>query len=284
VYWTPGLLRGWFEQYDPDSALERLAQWLDPAAADPGALADDFWQRVGTNLRDGQIRLVFVADEIPASLQRLVEFLNEQMPRVEVLALEIRRYQARGDSAAALVPRLVGQTARAQAAKQRPSAQGRRPAPWTATEVLEAAAQAGGDAAAVAGTVCQWAASHPHVRIAGGRGIHDRALTILADTGHATARLLGVLQLYVTSAGHPLLEVRVQQLCQIPPYNYAEAQGRLTESLRGLGIPRLATEPTADYIRPNIPLEELTAESAGQLLAVIDQWIGDVRAHTADPG
>ncbi len=39
----------------------------------------------------GRIRLVFVADEIPATLQRLVEFLNEQMPTVEVLAVEIRQ-------------------------------------------------------------------------------------------------------------------------------------------------------------------------------------------------
>jgi hypothetical protein len=282
VYWTPGLLRGWFEQYDPDSALERLAQWLDPAAADPGALADDFWQRVGTNLREGHIRLVFVADEIPASLQRLVEFLNEQMPRVEVLALEIRRYQASSNSTGALVPRLVGHTARAQAAKEQTTAQGRRPNPWTTAEVLETAAQAGNDAAAVAEAVCQWATSHPHLRITGGRGLHDRSLTILADTGRPTAPLRGVLQLYAASAGRPLLEVRIQQLCQIPPYNHAEAQGRLTDSLRGLGITSLATESAASK-RPNIPLGELTLKSTGRLLSVIGQWIDDVRAHPTGP-
>ena len=61
-------------------------------------MADAFWRAVGTNLKEGRIRLVFVADEIPASLQRLVEFLNEQMPRVEVLALEIRQHRAAGGS------------------------------------------------------------------------------------------------------------------------------------------------------------------------------------------
>src|SRR5205823_3322355 len=36
----------------------------------------DFWDRVKTNLQAGNIRLVFVADKIPAELRRIVEFLN----------------------------------------------------------------------------------------------------------------------------------------------------------------------------------------------------------------
>jgi hypothetical protein len=70
--------------------------WLDPSEEDQENMAEAFWQRVGANLREGHLRLVFVADEIPASLRRLVEFLNEQMPRVEVLAVEIRQYRAPG--------------------------------------------------------------------------------------------------------------------------------------------------------------------------------------------
>lgn len=127
VFWTPGQLRSWFEGDDPEGAMERLVGWLDPSEEDPENVADDFWQAVGTNLRKGQIRLVFVADEIPASLQRLVEFLNEQMPRVEVLALEIRQYRTAGSNSGALVPRLVGQTSRAQAAKERPAAIAHQP-------------------------------------------------------------------------------------------------------------------------------------------------------------
>jgi hypothetical protein len=106
--------------------IERLVGLLDPSEEEPESRADDFWQKVGANLREGQIRLVFVADEIPASLQRLVEFLNEQTPRVEVLALEIRQYRAAGSKSGALVPRLVGQTAGAQAAKERPAATAHR--------------------------------------------------------------------------------------------------------------------------------------------------------------
>src|ERR1022692_4013059 len=126
AFWTADQLRNWFEGDDPDGATERLVAWLDPAADELESAADAFWQAVGTNLREGQIRLVFVADEIPASLQRLVEFLNEQMPRVEVLALEIRQYRAAGSSSGALVPRLIGPTSRAQAAKERPASAARR--------------------------------------------------------------------------------------------------------------------------------------------------------------
>jgi hypothetical protein len=165
VFWTPGQLRGWFEAEDPDGATERLLTWLEPPDGDPDAVADAFWQTVGTNLKEGRIRLIFVADEIPAALQRLVEFLNEQMPRVEVLAVEIRQYRADGGKSGALVSRLIGQTSRAQAAKERPATASRRPAPWTCAEVLEVIAQAGDDAAAVAGAVIDWAAAHPHIKI-----------------------------------------------------------------------------------------------------------------------
>jgi hypothetical protein len=53
---------------------------------------DAFWQNVGTNLRAGKIRLLFVADDIPISLQRIIEFLNNQMTTTEVLGLEIKQY------------------------------------------------------------------------------------------------------------------------------------------------------------------------------------------------
>jgi len=52
--------------------------------------------------------LLFVADELPRELRRLIEFLNQQMVSVEVLGVEIRQY-VRPD-VKVLVPRLVGQT------------------------------------------------------------------------------------------------------------------------------------------------------------------------------
>src|SRR6266851_6110427 len=154
AFWTPARLRAWFEGDDPQAAAERLAVWLESTDDAAESVAAAFWDAVGTNLREGKIRLVFVADEIPATLQRLVEFLNEQMPRVEVLAVEVRQYRAAGSSTGALVPRLIGQTSRAQAGKERAASPAHRSTGWTTDEVLDAVALAGDDEAAVARAVC----------------------------------------------------------------------------------------------------------------------------------
>ena len=45
-----------------------------------------------TNLSVGRIRLLFVADALPAELVRIIEFLNEQMNPAEVLGVELRQY------------------------------------------------------------------------------------------------------------------------------------------------------------------------------------------------
>jgi hypothetical protein len=92
---------------DPDA---RLAAFLD--SGDP----DAFWRQVEANLRAGRIRLVFVADRIPAELRRIVEFLNEQMRPAEVLALELEQF-VNPDGFRTLVPRLFGNTQRAEASK-----------------------------------------------------------------------------------------------------------------------------------------------------------------------
>ena len=56
-----------------------------------------------------RLRLLFVSDGIPDELARVVEFLNEQMPNIEVLAVEIKRF--RGETSETLVPRVIGRLA-----------------------------------------------------------------------------------------------------------------------------------------------------------------------------
>jgi hypothetical protein len=79
-----------------------------------------FWELADQNLRDGRIRMLFVADEIPASLLRIVEFLNSQMERADVLAVEVRQFigTSQGQELRTLVPRVLGQT---EAAKEKKS-------------------------------------------------------------------------------------------------------------------------------------------------------------------
>jgi hypothetical protein len=69
---------------------------------------EEFWRRVKINLQAKKIRLLFVADVIPLELRRIVEFLNEQMDPVEVLAVELRQFER--DGLKVLVPTVYGQT------------------------------------------------------------------------------------------------------------------------------------------------------------------------------
>lgn len=89
---------------------------------------EKFWQNVEQNLKDGRIRLVFVSDSIPQKLKRIVEFLNEQMGRTEVVAVEIKQFE--GSGARVMVPRVIGITEAARQIKNVPP----RRRPWTVEE------------------------------------------------------------------------------------------------------------------------------------------------------
>jgi hypothetical protein len=103
-------LRARFEEGREEPEQE-LAEFL----ADVDADHEEFWQKVKTNLRAGKVRLIFVADQVPAELRRIVEFLNQQMDPAEVLAVEIKQYT--GQNMRTLVPRVIGQTVEAQQRK-----------------------------------------------------------------------------------------------------------------------------------------------------------------------
>ena len=102
--WTADELRRTFEEAndDPDAVFAELLQ------VDEEPDVDAFWENVATNLAARRLRLLFVADEIPDPLEQVVKFLNEQMPRIEVLAVEIKQF--RGKSIQTLVPRVIGRT------------------------------------------------------------------------------------------------------------------------------------------------------------------------------
>lgn len=91
-----------------------------------------FWRTVEQNLREGNVRLVFVADRLPPELIRIIEFLNERMSPTEVLGVEVSQYVGEGEQL--FVPELVGKTARAVTTKGR--TQGRS---WDEPSFLAAA-------------------------------------------------------------------------------------------------------------------------------------------------
>lgn len=104
--WTADELRRVFERQAEEreeSAYELLSTLVNEEEVDE----DSFWADVAKNLAANQLRLLFVADDIPNELARVVEFLNEQMrDNIEVLAVEIKQF--RGESGQILVPQVIG--------------------------------------------------------------------------------------------------------------------------------------------------------------------------------
>jgi len=92
-----------YRETDPEGALSALLT----SAAEPDI--GDFWEAVEKNLWAKRLRLLFVADRIPDELARVVGFLNEQLPNIEVLAVEIKRYK--GEFNETLVPHVIGRLA-----------------------------------------------------------------------------------------------------------------------------------------------------------------------------
>ncbi len=111
------------EPVSSESLIAGLREGLDP---------EDFWKAVESNLAAGRIRMLFVTDELPDELVRIIEFLNEQMSPAEVLGVELRQYVGQGQTV--LVPRVVGRTTAAVVAKS-PNG-GQR---WNRESLLEAA-------------------------------------------------------------------------------------------------------------------------------------------------
>ena len=114
AYWPIEKLRSLFE-------AQCQAAGRDPGLELPKFLEDEsapeaFWQTVKSNLQAGRIRMVFVADEVPSELRRIVEFLNSQLERAEVFAVEVKRFVGQGH--AVFVPHLIGQTVEAEMKKR----------------------------------------------------------------------------------------------------------------------------------------------------------------------
>jgi hypothetical protein len=121
LYWSMDKLRQTASDFardhkrDLDEEIRALGDSEEPIEP------EEFWKTVEQNLRKGHVRLIFVCDHTPLELRRLVEFLNEKMSDVEVLAVEIKQFLGKNGSHKAIVPRLVGFTETARENKSKSS-------------------------------------------------------------------------------------------------------------------------------------------------------------------
>ena len=104
-------------------SVEKMQEWLEDVAKQRGTITDEllteklgvedpdiYWDTVAANLGAERFRLVFVSDQIPSSLRRIIEFLNEHTTNLEVLGIEVSQYTDSGGEQQIIVPRFVGET------------------------------------------------------------------------------------------------------------------------------------------------------------------------------
>lgn len=225
---------------------------------------DKFWETVKTNLKAGRLRLIFVADEIPASLRRAVEFLNEQMDPAEVLAVEIKQYVGQGLKT--LVPRVLGQTAEAQQRKTVQRAKNK----WDEQSFFEDLERRHGAVEIEAARkILNWAA--------------DRGLWIWWGEGTRTGSFVPILdykdqrhQLFAV-ATYGRLEVYFQWYQYKAPFDAEEKRLELLDKLNA--IAGINFQPKMITRRPSISLKIFEDEERGdQLLRVFDWFIEEVKS------
>lgn len=112
-YWTIAEIRNKYEEKCRLKNLDVEAELSELLGAQNDS--EKYWEKVDVNLKAGKIRLLFIADSIPKELQRIIEFLNEQMSPAEVLGVEIKQFA--NNKLKTLVPRVIGKTTSADIKK-----------------------------------------------------------------------------------------------------------------------------------------------------------------------
>jgi hypothetical protein len=259
IYWPIEHLVTSFEKVcesqaqDPAQVLDEFLGGQDP---------DAFWSQVKTNLRAGKVRLVFVADKIPTELQRIVEFLNEQMDPAEVVAVEVKRFLGQGMET--LVPRLVGRTAEAVGRKSISRSMRRD---WDEqsffAELLE---KRGMDEHNVAKYIYEWSL-HNMTRTTWGHGLKDGSCIPVFDYNGENYWPFALWT-------YGRVEVQFQYLKDRPPFDSIEKRMELLKRLNevpGVNLP----EDGIDR-RPSIRLSALTHNDASNHLLNVFAWIIEV--------
>jgi hypothetical protein len=114
-YWTSDIMRGYAEATASKKGLS-LDESLRALHTENEEAVETFFSRIEENLREGQLRIVFFLDESPMELRSVVDFLNRQMERSEVLLVEARQYDLNGQRVVA--PMLFGYTEQARQVKR----------------------------------------------------------------------------------------------------------------------------------------------------------------------
>jgi hypothetical protein len=261
VFWSIEEIKARFErscsqrQVNPD---ELLAGFLGPDAG-----PEEFWQKVKTNLQAGRIRLIFVADDIPPGLRRIVEFLNGQMDPAEVLAVEVKQHVGQGMKA--LVPSLVGQTATAQRVKAAGASPARQ---WDESSFFKDLETRQPTAVCPAKLILEWA--KPKAQIKWGEGMRSGSFT-------PYFRHKGVLYPLFAVYSYGSFEVFFMYYMERPPFD--EEALRLELLTRLQSVPGVSLPPDCIARRPPIQLAALADDGRTEALLGVFDWVLERISH-----
>jgi len=222
-----------------------------------GQDASTFWQQVKTNLQAGRVRLLFIADEIPPELRRVVEFLNSQMDPAEVLAIEIKQFV--GENLKTLVPRVLGQLKKVVVPIE--SRQ------WDeASFFLDLSQRRGEQEAGVARRLLEWANKHG-LRVWWGQGKKDGSFFPMYDNKFGKNFLFSVWT-------YGSVELQFQHM-KTPPFAEEGERKKLAQRLSaiGLSIPEEALKK-----RPTFGLSLLKEPAAlAKFLEAFDWVLSEIK-------
>jgi hypothetical protein len=261
AYWPAERLQIEFEATTAAAGLDPEVVLRDFLGAELDV--DVFWGRAKTNLQAGRIRLVFVADEIPLELRRIIEFLNQQMDPAEVLGVEIKQFSGAGIRS--LVPRVVGQTAEAEQRKGNQTS-GRQ---WDADSFFAILNQRNDPTETqVARRILDWAEQRG-LRVWWGRGVKDASFYPLLDHDGRAQYTVAV------RTGYAKGYVQLQLGQMVAPFDQGEKKVEFVARLQaavGLPIP-------SDAKYPSLRLSELGDDRrVAAFLEVLDWAIEETRA------
>ena len=232
---------------------------------------DEFWLRVKTNLQAGRIRMVFLADSIPAELRRVVEFLNEQMDPAEVLAIEVKQFI--GEGMKTLVPRVLGQT---ETARQKKSSGAKAGKQWDEAMFMAALEERSGQAVRKAAEgILHW--------------LTPQVTYVWWGTGSSEGGIIPTIQHGSTKyhvcrmATQGWFVFRFDWLYKKPPFSDESVRRQLLAKINE--IPGVTFGEELLTTRVRIPMEKLTTSKAQDKLKSVLAWLIDqVRAECRREG
>jgi len=259
LYWKAEEIRSQFERRCQEANLDPEQEIMEKLGISE---IDQFWQNVSDNLETGKIRMLFVADQVPNELKRIVEFLNGQM-KAEVLAIEIKQYVGEGHQT--LVPRVVGQTTKAQVIKG-----GNVPKRKWDEKIFfeELEARRGSNDAAIARKIFEWVNSNGF-RVAYGGGQRDGSLFAQYDYDNIPYWTFAMW----TSGS---IEMQFQWMRTQPAFGSESKRFELLDKLNA--IPGISLPPDRINRRPSFRLELLRDEAVlDRFLAVVKWMVEEIK-------